>query len=92
MKMKAWLTINNKSQKWLADQLDVTEGRISQVLNSEEGLPYAWAPDIIRLTNGEVSFTDEWPESWAQVRIRRRKNEQAKRPSKQKKAARADAV
>ena len=67
MNLQNWLKQNGKTQKWLAEQLDVSETAISLRFKRqrEQGrqLPTRWIPKVLSITNGEVGIHDEWPVS-----------------------------
>ena len=66
MKLNEWLKKEGKTQRWLSAQLGGTEALVSNMFNRKKHrgtpLPYTWIPAVLRITNGEVSIEDEWPE------------------------------
>ena len=66
MELYSWLKKEGKTRRWLAAELGVTAGFVTNAFKRKERygtpLPYTWIPTILRITKGEVSVRDEWPE------------------------------
>ena len=66
MKLADWLEKHERSQAWLARRLNVSPAYVSQCMIDQRDngiqLPEKWAVTVTRVTYGDVSFDDEWPE------------------------------
>jgi len=49
-KLAGWLRANKKSQRWLADQVGVTQAMISYILSGDRAAPFWLANDIAQVT------------------------------------------
>ncbi|WP_299074757.1 helix-turn-helix transcriptional regulator [uncultured Paraglaciecola sp.] len=61
MKINEWLKETGRTQKWVSEQLGITQHRLSQLKNGKAEPSLRDVMDIYELSNGKVTYWD-WAE------------------------------